>query len=156
MGVPSRRNRPLPDWPALRWPAWFGALPDWSIRLPEFPDLESALDREGMRIEEKREGGQLVVRAEMPGIDPDEDVEITLSDNTLCITAERREETKEEREEGGYRSEFRYGKFTRMVPLPAGATESDVKASYADGILEIRIPVEPERAAARKVPISRG
>jgi HSP20 family protein len=146
-----RRGRSALDFPALPWPSWFSTFPEF--RVPEFSDLDSAIDRDAMRIEERREGDELVVKAEMPGLDPDKDVEITVSDNTLRLTAERREEKTEE-EEGSYRSEFRYGKFTRMVPLPAGASEDDVKASYADGILEVRIPVAPELTEARKIPIS--
>jgi HSP20 family protein len=147
-----RRGRSILDWPTFTSP-WFGAFPE--LRLPDLSEIESAIDRDGMRIEEHRENGELVVKAEMPGIDPDKDVEITVTDSTLRVTAERREETREEEEEGGYRSEFRYGRFTRTVPLPAGATQDDVKASYTDGILEIRIPVAPERAEGRKIPISR-
>jgi HSP20 family protein len=148
--VPQRRGLSALDLPGLRWPSWFNSLPEF--RMPEFPDLESLIDREGMRLEEHREGDELVVRAEMPGIDPDNDVEITVSDHTLYLSAQRREEKKDE---DGYRSEFRYGKFTRMVPLPAGATQEDVKASYSDGILEVRIPVAEELAEGRKIPITR-
>jgi HSP20 family protein len=140
------------------WPAW----PEWLTRVA--PDVFRGfdlpaewLDRDGMRLEEFREDGTLVVRAEMPGIDPDEDVEITVGDGTLCIRAERREshETSDE-DEGSYRSEFRYGRFTRRLPLPAGATESDIDATYDDGILEIRVPLAEEPPAARKVPVNRG
>jgi len=70
----------------------------------------------------------------------------------LRIEAERREE--EETEEKGYvRHELSYGSFTRTLPLPEGVTESDITASYKDGILEIRIPgAEPEPAT--KISIS--
>lgn len=107
-----------------------------------------------MRVEQHEEGGALVVRVEMPGMDPDRDVEITVSDHRLRIRAERREESKKE-DASGYRSEFRYGSFVRTIPLPAEATEDDVKASYRDGILEVRVPVDREKAQARKVPITR-
>jgi len=154
MGVlQRRRGRSIPDFPAFPWANWFGAFPE--LRFPEFPDLESMMDRDGMRIEERWSGDELVVRAEIPGIDPDKDVEITVTDNTLRLTAERREEKKESEGEGGFRSEFHYGKFTRVVPLPAGATEDDIKATYTDGILEVRIPVAREVAEGRKIPISR-
>jgi HSP20 family protein len=72
----------------------------------------------------------------------------------LRVHAERREETKSE-DKGSYRSEFRYGSFTRVVPLPAGATEKDVKATYKDGILEIRVPVDRAVAEATKIPVQR-
>jgi HSP20 family protein len=132
---------------------WFTEWPGERF-LPEF--FRRGL-REGMdllRVEEFTEGDQIVVRAEMPGIDPDRDVHITISDHTLRLQAERREESKTE-DKGSYRSEFRYGSFTRAVPLPAGATDKDVKATYKDGILEVRIPVDRKEAEAKKVPIQR-
>ena len=91
----------------------------------------------------------------MPGIDPDKDVEITVSDGMLHLSAERRSETKTE-DKKGYRSEFRYGSFSRSVRLPAGAGEEDVKATYTDGILEVRIPIDEKSNGARKIPISHG
>lgn len=120
----------------FRWPEWLG-------------HVEPA-----MKIEELDEEGTRVVRAELPGIDPDKDVELTVDHGVLTISAHRRAETKSE-EGGVYRSEFSYGAFRRSVPLPAGATEADVKASYHDGILEVRFPVDDEKAAAKKIPIAR-
>ena len=109
---------------------------------------------EELRVEEFTEGNQAVVRVEMPGIDPDKDVEISVTDHTLRLHAERREEKKTE-EKGSYRSEFRYGSFTRTVSLPAGATEKDVKATYKDGILEVRVPIDDEAAESKKIPVQR-
>ena len=74
---------------------------------------------------------------------------------TRCTCrAERRQESKTE-EKGGYRSEFHYGNFVRTLPLPVGASDKDVKATYKDGILEVRIPVDRKEAEAKKVPIER-
>ena len=109
---------------------------------------------EDMRLEEYVDGNELVVRSELPGIDPDRDIAIQVSDGTLTISAERREKT-EAKQKGGYRSEFRYGSFCRRVPLPAGASEKDVKATYKDGILEVRLPIDREAAQARKIPVTR-
>jgi HSP20 family protein len=132
------------------WPDWFGG------RMFEVPDTwKDLFDASDMKVEEFRDGDTLVVRAEMPGIDPDNDVEITVSDNMLHLRAERRSETRTE-DKKGYRSEFRYGSFARSVRLPAGAGEDDVKASYDDGILEVRIPIDESSTGARKIPISRG
>jgi HSP20 family protein len=108
---------------------------------------------ETMKVEEYRDGEAVVVRAELPGIDPERDVEVTVSGGMLRIHAERTESTKTD-DKDGYRSEFRYGAFTRVLPLPAGAGEDDVKATYADGILEVRVPVDAEEAAAKRVPVS--
>lgn len=132
----------------LAWPEWFG-------RFPFPPDIFEGFETEPtMRIEEKVEDGTLFVRAEMPGIDPDSDVEITLEDANLHIRAERREETRSE-EKGRYRSEFHYGAFSRTVPMPPGAKEEDVVASYKDGILEIRVPIDKAKAEATRIQVNR-
>jgi HSP20 family protein len=107
-----------------------------------------------IRVDEYREDGSLVIRAELPGIDPEKDVELTVSGGMLHIEAERRQEEKVE-EKGYLRHEIRAGSFSRTLPLPEGVSESDVRANYKDGILEIRIP-SPEPAPAKKVEISKG
>lgn len=105
-----------------------------------------------IRVDEFREGKDLVIRADLPGIDPEKDVELTVADGLLQIRAERREE--EQKEQKGYRRrELRYGSFSRSLPLPSGVKESDVTASYQNGILEIRIPAPKE--SATRVPISK-
>ena len=106
-----------------------------------------------IRVDEYQENGTLVVKAELPGIDPEKDVEVTVVDNVLHIEAERREEERTE-EKGYVRKELRYGSFVRNLPLPQGVAESDIKASYKDGILEIRVPA-PESKPAMKVPIAK-
>ena len=138
------------------------ALPEVAATRFEWPELlfRRFSDRwpffvdEAMKVEEFREDGTLVVRAELPGIDPDKDVELTVKNGYLTIHAARREEKKEEGKEH-HRSEFTYGSFTRVIPLPVGTEETDVKATYTDGILEIRIPVDPAKAEAYKVPVTR-
>lgn len=109
-----------------------------------------------MRVEEYLDGDTCVIRAELPGIDPDKDVEISVADGVLHLRAEREEHTEERRPEG-YRSEFHYGSLARSIRLPEGATEADVSATYKDGILEIRVPAPKEAATAAptKVQISR-
>jgi len=117
--------------------------------------LEGDLDS-WLRVEEYREEGTLVVKAEVPGINPESDVEINLVGNQLQIGV-RREEKSEHKGKEGYHSEFRYGTFTRSVTLPPGVTQDDVQASYRDGVLEVRVPL-PEQAVSgpRRIPITRG
>jgi len=134
------------------WPGW---LPDPRLLDLSFPWRQVFDDDDPIRIEEYRDGDTLVIRAEMPGIDPDRDVEIVASDHVLSVTAERRQESKTEGRTG-YRSEFHYGSFSRTVPLPAGTTEDDVAANYRDGILEVRVPIDGAEAKARRVPVTRG
>jgi HSP20 family protein len=130
---------------------------DWVGRLFDdrlFPDRHLwASAFSDLRVEEFTDDQTLVVRAEMPGIDPDKDVEISLHDGILHIKAERREKT-EHTGKDEYRSEFRYGMFERTLPLPAGVSESDVQASYKDGILEIRLP-KAKDAKATTIPVTR-
>ncbi|MFF2243658.1 Hsp20/alpha crystallin family protein [Arthrobacter sp. NPDC058130] len=93
----------------------------------------------GIKIEQFQEGSTLVVRAEVPGIDPDQDVDVSVSEGMLHIAVER-QETSEHKSKAGYRSEFRYGRSSRSIALPAGAKEEDITATYKDGVLEVRAP----------------
>jgi HSP20 family protein len=126
---------------------------EWARMLPfrpvAFPFLWGAV----IHVEEYREDGTLVVRADLPGIDPDKDVELTIAGGMLHIEAERREEEKQEGK-GYLRREVRHGSFSRSLPLPEGVTEADIAATYKDGVLEIRIP-EPTREPAKKIAISK-
>ncbi len=108
-----------------------------------------------MRVEEYVEDDTCVIRAELPGIDPDKDVEISIEDGLLHVRAER-EERKEEERPSGYRSEFHYGSLHRSIRLPEGTTEADIKATYKNGILEVRVPAPKaveEAPAKAKIPI---
>ena len=126
----------------------------------DMPDMVRFFDRpmwaNHLRIEEERRDDALVVRAEMPGIDPDRDVTIELEEGLLTIRAERREEERKETE-GKVVSEFRYGTFARTLAVPKGVKPEDVKATYRDGILEVTVPMPAPVAAAgpTKVAISR-
>lgn len=109
-----------------------------------------------IRSDEFVEDGTLVVRVEIAGIDPEKDVEISLDGDVLHISAERRQE--EETKERDYtRRELRYGSFRRDLLVPTGTTEGDVKASYKDGILEVRVPTEVETPSvpAAKIPVAK-
>jgi len=83
-------------------------------------------------VEQFIDHGTFGIRAELPGFDPEHDVEVTIADGVLRINAERHEE-KHERAH----SEFHYGRFVRTVALPAGVDEKTATATYANGVLEI-------------------
>ena len=110
-----------------------------------------------IKVEQFQEGNTLVVRAEVPGIDPENDVDVSVSEDMLHIRAER-EEKSEHKSKNGYRSEFRYGSFLRSIALPAGAKEEDITASYKDGVLEVRAPAPAASTGetAKKIRVDRG
>ncbi|MEV0412893.1 Hsp20/alpha crystallin family protein [Streptomyces sp. NPDC050448] len=92
-----------------------------------------------------------VLRAELPGMDPEKDIRITVEGDTLTVSAEHTE-SKEEKDH----SEFRYGFFRRSVRLPARIPPDGVEAAYEDGILTVRVPMrkEPEETM-RSIPVKR-
>ncbi len=108
-----------------------------------------------IRVEEEMVGDELVIRAELPGVDPDKDIEISVDEDVLTLHAERRKEEKT-KTDGGFRTEFRYGSFHRTLALPRGSSAKDVSATYRDGILEVKVPMPKDKGAAEKVAISRG
>jgi HSP20 family protein len=113
-------------------------------------------DPEWLRVEEFVDDATLVVRAEVPGIDPEKDVDISVAEGMLRISATKQEKS-EHKEKDSYRSEFRYGSFVRSIRLPEGCREQDITATYADGVLEVRLPMGgPAPPEAVKIPVSRG
>lgn len=107
-----------------------------------------------LRIEQYQDGETLVVRVDLPGIDPESDVDISIADDTLHIAA-RREEDAERVDKKGYRTELRYGERSRSIPLPRGVSQDGIAATYEDGVLEIRIQLpeqsEPQTTKIRVV-----
>jgi HSP20 family protein len=94
-----------------------------------------------------------VLRADLPGLSENE-VHIEVENDTLTVSGERKAE-HEERKEGYYRVERSYGSFSRSLTLPEGVDADAVKASFENGVLEVRIP-KPETRKPRKVAISVG
>ena len=94
-----------------------------------------------------------VLRADLPGLS-EGDVNIELEDNVLTVSGERKAE-HEENKEGYYRVERASGTFSRSLTLPEGVNPEAVKASFENGVLEVRVP-KPEERKPRKVAISVG
>jgi HSP20 family molecular chaperone IbpA len=94
-----------------------------------------------------------VVRAELPGLDPDRDIELTTDAETLTIRAHHPEQPETEEEK--LCSEFRYGTMERTVRLPFTVPDEGIKAAYHGGLLTIRIPAPPEyiKHHARTIPV---
>ncbi|WP_218605691.1 Hsp20/alpha crystallin family protein, partial [Pseudonocardia abyssalis] len=138
---------------ARRFSMMDGVFEEWMRSLPMRRPFGLGWDWPGeelIRVDEFCDGSTEVIRAELPGIDPAKDVELTVADGILRIRAERR--TDEKTEDKGYtRHEMRYGSLTRTLPLPEGVQESDISATYRDGILEVRVPfAEPQAKAEPK------
>lgn len=150
--TPGRLGDPWERWSQAEpawWPSWVGR------RLPDrfFGDFGTLFEH--IKIEEYVEDDRLVVRAEIPGVDPDEDIDISVDRDRLTIRAER--SSKVEDTTDGYHSEFRYGSFSRVVGLPDGVDVDRIEANYADGILRVSIPLAAdEQRPTTKVPVSRG
>jgi HSP20 family protein len=96
---------------------------------------------QGMRMEDFVRDGHYVVRAEMPGVDPEREVDISVNEGILSIKAERHEEEIDKTH-----SEFRYGSFSRRIVLPPGADEEHITATYDKGILEVDVALKEKEA----------
>ena len=97
------------------------------------------------------EGSDLILRLELPGISTDE-LDISLTEHTLVITGERKEE-KEVKEEDFYRRERSYGRFERTFPVPEGITEKDIEAAYEDGVLEVKVKGAVEEEPVKHIEV---
>ena len=94
------------------------------------------------QVEVFRRGDDVVVRADLPGLDRN-DVQVDLDNDVLTISGERRQHNEEQRE-GFYRTERSYGQFYRAIPIPENVDRSKVKASFNDGVLEVTVPIPKE------------
>jgi HSP20 family protein len=125
---------------------FFGPEEEWlptTLRSAAFPTMPS--------IESFVRDGELIVRADLPGINPKE-VELAVEGRRLVLRGERK--AKEERKEKDYFSrEVAYGRFERAVELPEGVDTDSIKATYHDGVLEVSMKA-PKEMAAKKVPIT--
>jgi HSP20 family protein len=129
-------RRPFP----LMGPSWW-------------PRFKETITEEVMpSIDIFEEGDNVVVKAEVPGIKK-EDLDISVTDNTVSISGEKKKEEKVERK-NYYREERSYGSFTRSFRLPTEVQTDKAKASFKEGILEIRIPkTEEAKKREKKVPV---
>jgi HSP20 family protein len=123
-GMTSELDRVFADWPSFRWPR-FGQMSESAVWSPKIDVFER--------------DNRIVTRIDLPGMKK-EDVSVEVTDGHLVLSGERKRET-EEHKDNFYRSEREYGSFYRTVPLPEGVRLEDVKAAFADGVLEVSIPM---------------
>ena len=136
MSTVARRTNPVTE-----MIDWLESGPAFSLR-----GLASYI-----RVEDFTDEGEYVVRAEIPGVDPDKDIDVTVTGDVLTVRGERREEERDKNH-----SEFHYGSFSRSLRLPRTASPEDVRATYRDGVLEVRLPMGEEPKASAHIPVQRG
>jgi len=119
---------------------WFD---EGGFRMPLFGKMAKTAWAPGIDVFEK--ANTLVTRIDLPGMKK-EDIEIEIVDGYLAISGERKTET-EDKKDDYYRCEREYGRFYRSVPLPDGAKVEDIKAMFADGVLEVTVPLPPKAVA---------
>ena len=122
----------------------------WSVRWPALELETTAVWSPKVDVFEK--DNRLVTRIDLPGVKKD-DVTVEFGDGQLKMFGERKNET-EEKDKNFYRCERDYGSFYRAVPLPAGVTPEDVKATFENGVLEVSVPIPTAaKANGQKIPI---
>lgn len=100
----------------------------------------------------------LVVHVDLPGVDPEKDVSVSLIEGLLVIRGERREH-RELKDGRYYRREISHGTFERRIPVPKSTTEKQIAASYKDGVLEVRVAGVMTRAedqVPKQIPVKSG
>jgi HSP20 family protein len=128
---------------------------DKEFRLFDFPRMMSEGREFPIRpsIDIVRKNGDLILTAELPGIDPEKDVEITVDGGVLSIKGEKFEE-KEVSEDDRYMHERSYGKFQRRISLPGGVSPDKVTADYDNGVLTVHVSLPKEKEEVhRTIPV---
>jgi HSP20 family protein len=108
-----------------------------AFRVPFFDKVAKTEWIPGIDVFEK--DNKLVTKIDLPGMKK-EDIKIEVADGYLAISGERKTEA-EEKNDNYYRCEREYGSFYRSVPLPDGATAENIKATFAEGVLEVSVPL---------------
>jgi HSP20 family molecular chaperone IbpA len=116
--------------------------------LPTFAALRPLFETRAIRVEDELFDDVYEIRAELPGVDPEEDIEVTVFDGRLTISAERARPG-----ENCGRSEFTYGSLTRTLVLPDGADQDDVNATYDRGILTVSVPLSDEHRLEKHIEV---
>lgn len=142
----------------MRWDP-FGELTNLRSQMNRFFDhtfrrgFLTGAEPFGPRIDLYQTDQEVVATAELPGIESKDDVEISLTPDSLSLRGELKR-SHDVGDENFFHAERYYGSFSRTLPLPAEVKPDEARASYRNGILEIRMPkTERGRKTARRVPI---
>ena len=114
-----------------------GWMRPWRFEWPSFPEL-TTLEGRMPKVDVVERDNEIVVRAEVPGVDK-KDLDVSVSDDAVTIKGSTRHEEKEEKGDY-YRHEISAGTFSRIVALPAHVDGSRTKADFKDGMLELTLP----------------
>jgi HSP20 family protein len=118
---------------------------------PRLGEISSRLDRQMPSVDIVDGDKEVVVRAELPGVEK-KDIDVSIVERTLTIKASTRKEQKEE-SDSYFRQEIRTGSFSRSVLLPADVNAQKAQASFKGGVLELRLP-KARTVKPQKVPLS--
>lgn len=141
----------------MRWDPfgelWRETEPFWGrFRMPSWALREQGEESWMPRLDVFNRNGDLVVKADLPGMSK-KDIDVSVENGNLVVKGERKHES-EVKEENYYRCERGFGSFYRRLPLPEGVDPAKVKAHFADGVLEVDVPLpEVKEAGAQKVPV---
>lgn len=127
-----------------------------ALRLPLARSVDAAWPREmgwslAPAVDVVEKGKEYEITAELPGLD-EKDVEVKVANGTLTIKGEKRE-TREEREKDYFLSERRYGSFLRSFRVPEGVSADKIDATFAKGVLTVKLPKTVEAQAETTVPV---
>ncbi|GLG02644.1 heat-shock protein Hsp20 [Alicyclobacillus hesperidum subsp. aegles] len=104
-----------------------------------------------IRCDVRETHDEVIVTADIPGLEKKEDVTITVHDNHLHLSG-KIERMDEQKDENVHRMERYFGQFSRTVPLPTAVDDTGAKASYRNGVLEVRIP-KSQRQTGRQIDV---
>jgi HSP20 family protein len=136
-------ERMFDDLGRWRWPAWME-------RWPSLTEEEEVSFMPAVEVGESDD--EVFVKAQVPGMKR-EDIQVELSDGSLTIKGEAKEE-KEEKKKSYYRREFSYGQFARRVSLPSGVDTGKATAELHDGVLNVRLPkTEESKKKSVRLPV---
>lgn len=133
-------DRMMDDFFGRRFRPWW---PDRWFRSDE-------MEIRGPVVDVFEEKDDIVIKAELPGITKD-NIEVNLTDHMLTIKGEKKKE-EEIKEENYYRAERAYGSFVRTLELPKDVHSDKIKASFKNGILEVRLP-KTEEAKTKEIKV---
>lgn len=158
-GTPVSSALFRPMFPFSRYPGWgpFGlmrALGEEMDRTLRGAASGAQLEPWTPAVDVQQCNGNVVVTAELPGLKK-EDVKVELTEDSLIIQGERKQEHKEDHE-GFHSWERSYGQFYRSIPLPEGAKTDEAKAELTEGVLKVSVPISEMKKKTREIPVEQG